>query len=303
MSVASSTLVADEITSRSDRIGRAIAIALAVYLALTAWPVWRFVQSGGETAPLLVHVAILGYTLVLLAAPGRIRRAALDWLVLTIGPLMYVELRWIIAGFGAPHRDAVVIMWERALFPGDPSATLAPRNPSLALSEALHLAYAAYYLLVYLPPIALYLRGRRDAFVATMLALTIVYGVCFVTYALFPVDGPRYLVGPADAPDGPVRAFVLQLLDRGSSRGTAFPSSHVAASIVASLCALQHQRRVGAVVALVTAGLTVATVYGGFHYAVDALVGVILGIVAWAASLGVRRLFVSRDAQSATAAW
>ena len=38
------------------------------------------------------------------------------------------------------------------------------------------------------------------AFTHTMLAMTLVYGACFITYALFPVDGPRYLTGPALAP-------------------------------------------------------------------------------------------------------
>ena len=301
MHVASATLAGDS-ADRSDRIGRAIAIALAIYLTLVTWPIARVAAASHSSTPLAVHLTILGYTLILLIAPVRLRRPALDWLTLTIGPLMYVELRWIIAGLGVPHRDAAVVGWERLLFPSNPSATLAPRLHVLWVSELLHLAYASYYLLVYLPPIALYLRGRRDAFVSTTLALIAVYGVCFITYALFPVDGPRYLVGAAAAPDGPIRSFVLTLLDRGSSRGTAFPSSHVAASVVASLCALRHQRGVGIVVSLVTAALTLATVYGGFHYAVDALVGVILGGLAWAVSAGLLEPLASRGVQSATAA-
>jgi len=302
MNVAFSTIAADDVFGRSDRIGRAIAIALATYLALATWPIWRFAADSGATLPLLVHATILGYTLALLAGPVALRRPAMDWLTLTIGPLMYVELRWIIAGVGAPHRDALVIGWERALFPSTPSVTLALQWHVATLSELLHLAYASYYLLIYLPPIALYLRGRRDAFVSTMLALTVVYGVCFVTYALFPVDGPRYLVGAADAPEGPIRSFVLTLLDRGSSRGTAFPSSHVAASVVSALCALRYQRAVGVTVASATAALTLATVYGGFHYAVDALVGVILGALAWLASTGILEPLASRGSHSATAA-
>jgi membrane-associated phospholipid phosphatase len=301
MHVASSTL-ANDAGDRSDRIGRGIAIALAIYLALVTWPIARDAASSGSSTPLAVHLTILGYTLILLAAPVRLRRPALDWLTLTIGPLMYVELRWIIAGLGLPHRDAAVVGWEHALFPSNPSATLAPRLHVGWLSEMLHLAYASYYLLIYLPPIALYVRGRRDAFVSTTLALIVVYGVCFITYALFPVDGPRYLVGAAAAPEGPIRSFVLTLLDRGSSRGTAFPSSHVAASVVASLCALRHQRSVGIVVSLVTAALTIATVYGGFHYAVDALGGVILGGLAWLVSAGLLEPLASRGVQSATAA-
>ena len=301
MHVASSTLAAD-IPDRSDRIGRAIAIALAIYLSLVTWPIARLAAASGSATPLGMHLTILGYTFLLLLAPMRLRRPALDWLTLTIGPLMYVELRWIIAGLGAPHRDALVLGWERLLFPSNPSATLAPRLHVAWVSELLHLAYASYYLLVYLPPIALYLRGRRDAFVSTTLALIVVYGVCFITYALFPVDGPRYLVGAAAAPEGPIRSFVLTLLDRGSSRGTAFPSSHVAASVVASLCALRQQRSVGIVVSLLTAALTLATVYGGFHYAVDALVGVILGGLAWVVSAGILEPLASRGVQSATAA-
>ncbi|MFL5618872.1 MAG: phosphatase PAP2 family protein [Gemmatimonadaceae bacterium] len=302
MHVASSTLAADDAASRSDRLGRGIALALATYLTLVSWPIARYAMTSGTTLPLVVHATILGYTLVLLAAPVQLRRPALDWLTLTIGPLMYVELRWIITGSGAPHRDALVVGWESVLFPSNPSATLAPRLHVAWASELLHLAYASYNLLIYLPPIALYLRGRRDAFVSTMLALTVVYGICFITYALFPVDGPRYLVGAAAAPEGPIRSFVLTLLDRGSSRGTAFPSSHVAASVVSSLCALRHQRDVGILVTLVTVALTLATVYGGFHYAVDALVGVIVGVLAWLVSAGALERLVSRAVQSATAA-
>jgi membrane-associated phospholipid phosphatase len=302
MSVAFTTVAVDDAATRADRVGRGIAIALASYLALATWPIWRHAATVGSAAPLVVHLVILGYTLALLAAPIRLRRTALDWLTLTIGPAMYIELRWIIPGMGAPHRDAMVMGWERILFPSNPSASLAPALHVAALSELLHLAYASYYLLIYLPPIVLYLQGKRDALVSTMLALTVVYGLCFVTYALFPVDGPRYLVGAAAAPEGPVRSFVLTLLDRGSSRGTAFPSSHVAASVVSSLCALRFAPRLGVVVSVVTGALTVATVYGGFHYAVDALVGVILGALTWAVSSGARTPPASRGVQSATAA-
>jgi membrane-associated phospholipid phosphatase len=58
----------------------------------------------------------------------------------------------------------------------------------------------------------------------------------------------------------------------------------VAASVVASLCALRYQRPVGVAVALLTAGLTLGTVYGGFHYAVDSVAGLIVGAVGWGAA-------------------
>jgi membrane-associated phospholipid phosphatase len=302
MSVAHSIVVTDVRDSTADRVTRGIAVAFALYFTAIIWPIWRDARATGSTIGLATHLVMLAYVLLLLGVRGATWRPALDWLVLTIGPLMYIELRWIIAGTGMTHHDALIVGWEQALFPSNPSATLAPHWHVPALSEFLHFAYASYYLLVYLPPIALYITGKREAFVKTVLALTIVYGACFIIYALFPVDGPRYLVGPAAAPDGPVRRFVLALLERGSSRGTAFPSSHVAASVVAALCALRYQRRVGLVVAPIAAALVLATVYGGFHYAVDALAGLILGIIAWLASLTLWSGAESRGAQTATAA-
>jgi membrane-associated phospholipid phosphatase len=291
-----------DLPSATDRAIRLAGALPAAFLAATTPAMALYARTSGEMAPLVAHVLALLAAGALLVSRRPALRPLRDWLPLALGPLLYVELRWLIAGVGRPHADALVLGWERALFPSNPAATWAPSMPSVALSEALHFAYASYYFLVLLPPILLYLRGRRTEYAFTLLALALVFSVCFTTYLIFPVDGPRFLVGPAAAPDGPVRSFVIHLLAAGSSRGTAFPSSHVAASVVASLCALRVQRRVGLVVALLTAGLTLGTVYGGFHYGVDALAGLIVGAVSWLAATAVWRALSTPGAQSATAA-
>ena len=286
----------------ADRTIGASLVLIAVYLALTAWPALLGARATGDPRALLVHLALLGAAAGLAATTRPRLRRLRDLLPLAVGAFLYVELRWLIPAFGRPHADAIVVGWERSLFPSNPSATWAPSLPSLLVSETLHLAYASYYLLVLLPPLVLYLRGRRTDYARTMLALVLVYAACFLTYLVFPVDAPRYLVGAAAAPDGPVRAAVLHLLAAGSSRGTAFPSSHVAASVVASLCALRFQRRLGVVIALLTCGLALGTVYGGFHYAVDALAGGIVGLAAWGLASTLWRALSSPGAQSASAA-
>jgi membrane-associated phospholipid phosphatase len=92
-------------------------------------------------------------------------------------------------------------------------------------------------------------------------------------------------------PGGPVRDLVQRILHAGSSRGTAFPSSHVAVATAQALLALRHQRAVGVVVALLAAGLAAGAVYGGLHYAIDAAVGALVGVAAaWTAVLALRRL-------------
>lgn len=285
----------------ADRAARLSNAVIAAYLAATVWPMVAYVRSTGDSTALVLHLVALAAAATVVVATHLELRRLRDLLPLLLGPFLYIELRWLIPGVGRVHSDALVMTWEHALFGGNPSATWARAMPWTALSESLHLAYASYYAIVLAPPIILYARGKRDAFAATMLALTLVYGVCFSTYLLFPVDGPRYLVGPAQAPHGPIRGLVLHLLEAGSSRGTAFPSSHVAASVVAALCALTFQRGIGIVIFVLTLGLALGTVYGGFHYGVDALAGAVVGIACWLAARALWRA-LSLGEHSATAA-
>jgi membrane-associated phospholipid phosphatase len=202
-----------------------------------------------------------------------------DWLPLLLVPFLYAELPYLI-GAGAILRDPLVQGWEAALFGGQPARTLGSRMPNAALSELLHLGYLLYYPIVYVPPLALYLTGRRQEFERTVVAVMLTYVVCYVAFALFPVEGPRYAWGAQPSvPAGPVRSFALAVLERGSSRGTAFPSSHAAVASAQAVVALRYQRGLGVVVAVTSALLMIGAVYGGFHYAVDVLAGAVVGIV------------------------
>ncbi|HEY2067634.1 MAG TPA: phosphatase PAP2 family protein, partial [Gemmatimonadaceae bacterium] len=291
----------DQATFADRAIGVSIAL-IATYLTATLWPMAIYARDTHDGMPFVVHLAVLLMAAAALRSGAPAVRTFRDLFPLAVGAYLYVELRWLIPGTGRPHFDAMVQRWEHVLFPGNPSATWAPAMPNVALSELLHFAYASYYFLVLVPPIVLYLRGRRDAYACTMLALVVVYALCFACYLVFPVDGPRYLYGPAVAPDGPIRAFVLHLLAAGSSRGTAFPSSHIGAAVVASLCALRFQRPLGALVAALTVGLALGTVYGGFHYAVDGLVGVMVGLISWWGAMAICRALSTPRQQTATAA-
>jgi len=111
-------------------------------------------------------------------------------------------------------------------------------------------------------------------------AVTAACLVCLAAFTVFPVAGPRYLWGaPPGVPHGPARTFATWLLELGSARGTAFPSSHAAVAAAQSMMALRVQRPVGLVASVATLLLSVGAVYGGFHYAIDVLAGLTLGVV------------------------
>jgi len=102
---------------------------------------------------------------------------------------------------------------------------------------------------------------RRREFREMVFTLVLCFVLCFACYVVFPVQGPRYLwVDSGDIPVGPVRALTLRLLESNSSRGTAFPSSHVAVAAAQSLLALRYWRRRGLPVLVVTLGLALGAV-------------------------------------------
>ena len=265
---------------------------LVAYLIVMLVPMTQWTRTSGSPTGLLLHLTALG--VVSLAYAGALPTTVRHWTPLGFGAFLYVELRWLVSGAGLTHQDALIAAWERVVFPMDPSRTLTQAWPWAPLSELLHACYLSYYALIFVPPAVLWLKGRRSAFSATVLALAVVYALCFAIYVIFPVDGPRFLRGASAAPAGPIRSLVIALLDSGSSRGTAFPSSHVAASVVASVCALRFQRRLGAVAAVLTAGVCVGAVYGGYHYGVDILGGLLTGVVALVLAYAIEARAASR---------
>jgi len=194
-------------------------------------------------------------------------------------PFLYAELPALIAAAGHQGTfDATVIQWESRLFGGQPASAWAHHMPVLAISEILHGAYLLYYAIIFSVPVVLYSAGRSDDLSRAAFVLLLTFVACFAIYVAFPVAGPRYVwPAPTGVPQGPVRSAVLWLLETGSSRGTAFPSSHVAVSVTQSILAVRYLGRRGWIVPTITTGLAAGAVYGGFHYAIDVVAGAILG--------------------------
>ena len=228
---------------------------------------------------LLAHVLLLA--VVWLAAQLRRRRA--DAFLAEFYPVifvtaLYTELGVLNAALGVSH-DPLVQSWDRALFGGQPSLDWIRTQPSPFLSAILHSAYMAYYIVVPGAPLGLWLSGRRDASRETVLRIMATFYVCYTIFLLFPVAGPRYLFPMAEnaATDvGPAR-WVHTILQSGSAWGTAFPSSHVAVALVAALSALLAWPTLGGPLLVLTVLLGMGTVYGQFHYGVDAMAGAFTG--------------------------
>ncbi|MGH9758601.1 MAG: phosphatase PAP2 family protein, partial [Candidatus Acidiferrales bacterium] len=76
----------------------------------------------------------------------------------------------------------------------------------------------------------------------------------------------------------------IDLIERfGRVHGAAFPSAHVAGSMVAILAARRYRPWLFWVCLPFFICMCVATVYGRYHYVADVLAGIVVGSISWAA--------------------
>lgn len=243
----------------------------------------------------LPQAALLGAALALtgalcaFGAPRARRAGPLGRLLAEFYPLLltagfYAHVGIVNQARGVSH-DALVQGWERALFGGQPSLAWIRAWPAPAWSTLMHAAYLSYYAILVAAPLGLWIAGRRAAARVTLLLTMTSFYLCYTIFLLFPVAGPRYGFEPAHnaATAVPAAALVHRLLEAGSAWGTAFPSSHVAAALVAASCAFRALPPLGLALLPPALLLSLATVYGQLHYAVDALAGALLAaLVVWA---------------------
>ena len=228
----------------------------------------------------------------------RIGRLLHDIYPLVLLGAFYTELGILSHAFGYAEvlaHDGIVQGWEAALFGGQPSFDWIRAQPSVFWSGLLHLAYLSYYPIIYVPPLLLLAAARPEDARTVIFATMTAFVICYVVFATFPVAGPNYAFVH---PTGAVREVwsarvVYGLLNAGSAMGTAFPSSHVAATM-AAVGALWLVWRPSFWVVLVPAVLlAISTVYCQMHYAVDAAAGLAVAGIAGAIT---RRTRVARPA-------
>ncbi len=265
--------------------------ACSATVVLTRW--W---EPNGWPVPatllwLVVAHALL-FVLVFLAAESRRESSPRDSVLAEWYPL--VVLLAVYASIGlvnGPREslglsfDPVVVHWEGRLMGPRLMERWGGHDGPQLVNWTLALSYLAFFPMVIAAPLVLWCQGKVGHAKRAIFGITLVFFSCYLLFILFPVAGPAYLWGwPVGQPqsDLPVR-LVRSLNDRGDSWGTAFPSSHVAASAVAVLLGMTGCRRLGSMLMPIAVGILLAVIYFRVHYVLDAAAGLLLATVAaWA---------------------
>jgi hypothetical protein len=159
-------------------------------------------------------------------------------------------------------------------------------TPALGLAPIVHPAFteilSGCYLLFY-PAMAgyqgIWLFAAPSHARRFFAGLYLVYTVGFVGYTLAPAKGPWIHLAGAFEPlaGGPLTALTDLVVRNGCNGVDVFPSLHTAVmAYFVGFDFLNGRRRRAAAMLLPAIGLCLATVYLRYHYAVDALAGLVL---------------------------
>ncbi len=260
---------------------RAVDILLAGYLAVVS--VVALIRAPGLPGCwwLLAAHALFGVLLYLLTRPGlgTVGRTIREIYPLLLLVPLYSELDVLNGPAGTDVHDVTVQAWELAIFGVQLSTEWWRAMPSRFWSAVLHAAYLSYYLIVVAPAFYFVWRRQLPALRHFILVVMTTFVVCYLAFIFFPVAGPYYVLPRPDAwfTDNLFARAVYDTLATGSSYGTAFPSSHVAAAVAATLSAGRGSKALGWTLAVPTVLLTLAVVYCQMHYGVDAVAGLLVG--------------------------
>ena len=141
------------------------------------------------------------------------------------------------------------------------------------------------YLLCYAVPLAGYLWLAAAGFSdATTFFWEVVLSASFLCYGLLPLipsRAPRIVEAVQASSSAGVRQLNLAILTHASVQWNTFPSGHTAASVATALAVAPYVPVAGVVIGLVAASIAAGSVIGRYHYAADAIAGVLVAIVAF----------------------
>ena len=274
---------------------------LAAYNVVMA-AVWATLLGRMPEASLFLAAHAAGAALAPAVGALRLRFAGRGAPALELYPLVLIAMFWselnrLRYPLHAASNDALIQRLDLSVFGLHLQAVWMPAMPQVWVSELMHLVYFLYYPLIAVPSIALALQRRTGALREAVLRLMVTYLACFVVYAAFPVDGPSCFVpryqGAHTA--GLFYGLVHGAIALGDSRGTAFPSSHVAGAVTAACIGwLFFRRRVAWALIVQAAGVVASTVYTQNHYAIDSLAGVAFALALQAVVVPLARRRLAR---------
>lgn len=208
-----------------------------------------------------------------------------DWYPLPLMLLSYREMGWLAPQTHTYRLEQGWVAWDRVLLNQWGLRSLV-EAAGAAGPSLLEICYSLVYAIAPFCMGWLYARRkmeRMDAFVTVFLT-----GIlsAYALFPFFPSEPPRTVFPNEDLPRvfTVFRRFNLALVGGYGIHMSVFPSAHVSGAFSAAFGMkeiLPEEPWVWRGLLLLAAGIATATVYGRYHYAVDAAAGFGISLAAW----------------------
>ena len=232
-----------------------------------------------------------------LAGMGIVRRSfpavavsiAVTVLILTVGMPHFIPLVFLLVGYWVPallvrepnvEFERRLLDFDRKLFGPGGLARFEWRAPRIVI-EYLELAYLLCYAVVPAGYVWLLLAGRQaevDRFWSIVLLASF---ICYGLLPLMPTRAPRAIEPVRDAARSSIRQINLAVLNRASVQWNTFPSGHTAASAATALAIASVSPVASFAFAAIAVSIAAGSVVGRYHYAADAITGVVAAAAAF----------------------
>ncbi len=203
-----------------------------------------------------------------------------------IFPLFYAEMEHLGLIFFDFEQsvDPALIRLEERIFGCQPSMEWSRIWPWAWFHELMEFAYFTYYFLAVAFLVLVFkAKGiaedeRWDAVRDFIRDLSATMIICYTMYTLFPAWGPKYFRAGYVEVGGWIFTDLMHYIhDNGALLGAAFPSSHVAASMIPWWHTWHHFPQHRWWMTAIFVLLCMSTVYNRYHYVVDVIAGLMLG--------------------------
>lgn len=269
-------------------------LILGYFAYATAVSFWLPVDGSVRCRTVIVNIAIAIALYVL--ARWDLSHAR-DWFAIPMMLLSYREMGW----FATPHADthleeSWVVIDRIVLNHWGGRALIESLGPVIPF--VLELSYLLVYTIGTFCLIVVYAKQRREQLEALMFPLLLGTFASYMLFPFFPSEPPRTVWPAEDLPSyRPVlRQFTYWLLGNWGIHTSVFPSAHVSSAFAAAFGMLRLTgdlpwlRRGLFVLATLIA---IATVYGRYHFLVDAVAGFAIAVLAWRMGIRVGRASAS----------
>ncbi len=235
----------------------------------------------GIYRPWILLAAIAAAIFLLARGKKKIYR---DLMPLAYTLAAYREMNWFAPKIHDHHLEHSWIVWDRWLL-DDLHLRAAIEWAGVVMPSYLETCYMLVYAVAGVSIALLFLNHRRDQIDRFWLAYLAGTLGAYALFPYFPSEPPRTVFAGDDMPHivTAVRRLNLWIVGGYGIHSSVFPSAHVSSALSAAwglLATIPQRRWIGILMAIYGFSVALATIYGRYHFAADALAGVVISLLA-----------------------